>query len=446
MNIIIAGDGEVGFHLAKILSEEDHNITIVDPHKELLDKLQSHTDIMTITGDSTHVSVLESANARRADLLISVVHSEYINLLTCIVGKKLGAKRTIARIYNQEYLTDDYLEFFKKLGVDDMVCPERIAAQEIAELIDQTAATEIYEFADGKLSLFLIYLDTHAHVLNKSLNQIAAENPNLTFRAVAIHRKSQTIIPKGDDVFLENDLAYVITMPEGINHLLKLGGKEKIEVRNMIIAGGGRTGRSACRELQRKYNIKLIEINEERCEYLSGVLDKTLVIRGDARDIQLLEDEGIRDMDAFVALTDSSETNILTCLHARKMGVKRTIALVENIDYIDLSQHIGINTIVNKKLITASHIARYTKEEHVTSLKMLSGIDAEVLEFVVKPHTPVLKKPIARLNFPQGAIIAGIIRKDKGFIALGSFQIEENDKVVVFALPNAIHKVEKFFE
>ncbi|MCF8369891.1 MAG: Trk system potassium transporter TrkA [Bacteroidales bacterium] len=445
MNIIIAGDGEVGFHLAKMLHDEKHDITIVDPHEDLLRMLESHTDILTITGDSTSVATLNKAKVNKADLLISVLHEEHTNLITCMLGKQLGAKRSIARITNTEYIYPATKEMFRKQGVDELVCPESIAADEIIALLKQTAATEIYNFSHGLLSLFLIKLDENAKVLNKSLNDIARENPDLNFRAVAIHRNSKTIIPGGNDIFKVNDLAYVITKPDGIRNLLKLGGKQRIEIKDIFIVGGGRIGRKTAARLEKTIDIKLVEVDKARSQWLASDLENTLVINGDARDIDLLKEEGIENTDAFIAVTNNSETNILTCLHATKLGVKRTIALVENLDYIDISQNIGINTIINKKLITASYIARFTMDAEVTSIKCLSGIDAEVLEFVARTKSYVTKKPIYKLDIPTGSIIGGIVRGKNSYIATGDLQIQENDHVVVFALPGAIHKLDKLF-
>lgn len=316
MNIIIAGDGEVGFHLAKMLSGENHNITVVDPHQELLKMIESHTDLLTITGDSSSISVLEQANVKKADLLISVVHDEKINITTCAIGKKLGARRTIARINNVEYLTNENRELMRSIGIDSMVCPERIASKEIVKLIKQPAATEIYDFTDNKLSLILLRLDEKAPVLNKTLNQIASENAKLDFRAVAIHRNQKTIIPKGDDMFKNGDLAYVITKPNAIDSLMKLGGKETIDIRNVMIVGGGRIGRKTAQLLEREMNVKLIELDKDRAFNLIDQLEKTLIINADARDIELLEDEGIRNMDAFIAVTNdyvNQHINLPSC-------------------------------------------------------------------------------------------------------------------------------------
>jgi len=436
MNIIIAGDGEVGFHLAKLLTDENHDITVVDPHTDLLKLVESDSDLMTIAGDSTCISVLDRSGIKHADLLISVVHDEKVNLMTCIVGKKLGAKKTIARINNTEYLEQKNQELFNSLGVDHLVCPERLAADEIVNLLERSIANETFEFSGGKLLLFLIKLDEKAPVVGKTLDEIASEFPLLDFRAVAIHRNSKTIIPRGSDTFEKNDLTYVVTKPGGIETLLKLGGKEEFEINDVMVVGGGRIGRKACRRLQRTHNMKMIEIDKARCIDLSDELDNVLIINGDARDINLLQNEGIDNMDAFIAVTDNSETNILTCLHARKFGVKKTIALVENIDYIDISQNIGIDTVINKKLITASYIARFTMRSEIVSNKVLYGIDAEVFEFVAKEKSLVTKKEIRKLNFPQDAIIGGIIRNDKSYIAVGDFMIEPGDRVIVFSLPS----------
>lgn len=445
MNIIIAGDGEVGFHLAKLLSGEQHNITIVDPHEELLKMIESHTDLMAVTGDSTSIEVLENANVKRADLIIAVVHDEHINIITCILGKKLGAKRTIARIKNAEYLSEENTKLFQSLGIDALVCPESIAAEELVRLLQQPAATEVFDFSESRLMLFLVRLDEKSLVLNKTLNEIAHEHPKLDFRAVAIHRNSMTIVPKGDDRFLLNDLIYVVTKPSGIEELFRLGGKEKHKIHNVMIIGGGRIGRQTALRLENHFNVKLIEIDKDRCVTLSDMLHNTLIINGDARDTELLEDEGIRNMDAFIAVTDDTETNMFSCLLAKRLGVKRVIPLVENIDYIDISQSIGIESIINKKLITASHIVQYTMEAEVTAIKCLSGIDAEVLEFVVKPKARITKGTISKIKTPPGSLIGGIIRGEESFIATGDFQIKEGDKVVVFAVPEAIYKVSTLF-
>jgi trk system potassium uptake protein TrkA len=446
MNIVIAGDGEVGFHLAKMLQGENHNITIVDPHEDLLKMLGSHADILTITGDSCNPKVLMEAKVYKADLLISVLHEQETNLLTAAIGKQCGAKRTIARISTPSYLQKSTRELFLKMGVDEMVSPEGIAADDIIDLLKQSAATETFKFSHGLLSLIMLRLEEDAGVIGKSLSRIAQENPDLQFRAIALYRDNHAFIPSGDDVFKANDKAYVITKPEGIPQLMKLGAKRDIEIKDIMIVGGGRIGRRSAKKLEKNLNIKLIEQDKERSNWLANDLEKTLVIHGDARDIDLLEAEDIENMDAFIAVTNSTETNIMTCLHARKLGAKKTIALVEIIDYIDIAQSVGIDTIINKKLITASYISRFTHGAEISRIKCLSGIDAEVIELVAQPKSPVTRNLIKDLNVPDRSFIGGIVRGKRAYIALGDFQIEENDKVVVFAFPEAIAKVEKLFK
>lgn len=446
MNIVIAGDGEVGLHLANLLVDEHHNITFIYPNDEIHDSVTNEADYLSVIGSSISVDVLEEANVRKADLLLAVLHDEAINLLTAILGKKIGAKRTIARISNPEFMNPKNLALFEEKGVDVLVNPEQVAANEVVQLLKQTAATEVIEFSGGKLQLFLIKLDSSAPVVNKSLNQVAKEFPNLEFRAVAIHRNGKTIIPMGDDYFRENDLAYVITKPDGIELLLELGGKHNFEINDIMVIGGGRIGRMTTSQLQSSMNIKLFESDVKRANALTNDFSSALIINGDARDIDLLEEEGIREMDAFIAVTNNTETNIMTCLHAKSIGVKKTIALVENIEYIDIAQNIGIDTIINKKLTTASVINLHTMEAKVTNVKCLSGINADVIELVAMPKSYVTKKPLKKLSVPSGSIIGGVIRGDESFIAVGDFQIQEGDKAVVFALPEAIHKVNKLFK
>lgn len=446
MNIVIAGDSEVGIHLAELLSGENHNVTLIAPNKDIIRVIEAHSDLMTVIGDTTSKAVLKNAEIRRADLCLCVNIDSHANLLTAIMAKKLGAKKCIAKINDPAFTTDDYKEYYKGLGVDYLLSPEKITAKEISILLENTAATEIFDFTDNQLSLMLIKLEKDARVLGKSLNDIASEFDNLDFRAVAIHRRSETIIPKGDDVFLENDMAYVITKPDGIDQLLRLGGKHRYQVSNVMIVGGGVVGSLTAARLEKRFKIKLFELNTERSNELSDMLENTLIINGDARDITLLEDEGIRNIDAFIAVTNNSETNILTCLLARKFGVKKTIAMVENLDFIDISQNVGIDTIINKKLATASYIIRFTMTADVISTKCLTGIDAEVFEFLARKGSPITKKPLNRLKFPDKAIIGGIIRENFGYIARGDLQIEPGDKVVVFALPQAFSQIDKMFK
>lgn len=446
MNILIAGDSNIALHLAKLLSGENHDVTLVAPSKSFLKQIESQSDLMTMVGDSTSIQLLKNANARRTDLLISVHFDGRLNILTALLGKRLGAKKCIAKVNEPECLSEEFKRHYHDLGIDYLVSPERIAAKEIVNLLTNTAAAEIFDFTDHKLSLMLVKLEKGAPVNNKSLKEIARDYNQMNFRAVSIHRRAQTIIPRGDDRFQEDDMAYVVTKPSGISHLLKLSGKKHFDINNVMIVGGGDVGTQAASALEKKINIKLFDMGYDRANKLTDMLNSTLVIHGDARDMSFLESESVGSMDAFVAVTDNTETNILTCLLAKRYGVKKTIALVENIDFIEIAQSIGIDTIINKKLATASYILRFTMTADVISTKCLTSVDAEVFEFIAKEDSPIIKKPIKRLNFPKQAIIGGVIRNNEGYIARGDMQVEPGDKVVVFALPEAFDGVDKMFK
>lgn len=443
MNIVIAGDGEVGFHLASSLSKVKHNITVVDPNSELLKMLEADSDLLTIAGNSTSLATLREAGVANCDLLISVLHQESINIITCMLGKRLGAKRTIARVNTQEYLNDINKGMFRGMGVDELVCPEKIAAKEISNLLTRNVATELFDFSNGLLCIYMLRIDHRALVINKTLIDVAKEYPDLGIRTVCIIRKGRTIIPKGDDKYVVNDLVYLIAKPDSINKIKQLGGKEDHNLRSAIIVGGGRIGRRAALNLHNKLDLKIIEKDIDRCNRLANEFDDVMIINGDGSDVSLLQDEGISATDAFISLTQSTETNIMSCLYAHRKGVKKTIALVENVNYIDVSQDIGIDTIINKKLITASYIARFTLGGEITASKWLSGIDAEVVEVVAKQGSPITKKQLKDIKFPEGVNIGGLIRNGKAIIAQGQTQIEPNDKVVAFTIPESAHKFVK---
>ena len=445
MDIVIAGDGEVGLHLAEALVRDNHNITIVDPHEELLKMVESHSDLMTITGDSTSTSVLRRANVSRSDLVISVLHDERVNLLTAIIAKKLGAKKVIARVNTMENLSPEVWRMYQDLGIDGLLSPEDIAAQEIISLLKQNASLETYDFSGGKLQLFMVKLESEAEIIGKSVEEVSEQYQHIDFRIAAIHRRQSTFIPQDDTVFQLADMVYVVTKPHAIKDIIKLSGKKQINVHNVMIVGGGRVGRITAKRLENDLNIKILENNKDRCTDLTNILSKALVVNADARNLDILEEEGIANVDAFIAVTDNTETNILTCLQAKAFGVKKTIALVENIDYIDISQNIGIDSIINKKLIAASYMVRYTLGAKVSSMKCLSGIDADIVEFEVRQGSAVTRKMIGKLPMPSDAIICGIVRDGESYIATEEFEIQTDDRVVVLALPNAIPAVERLF-
>jgi len=445
MNIILAADGELGLHLTKLLTSEHHNVTVINSDIEILREFDNLYDVLCIEGQSTNIETLKLANISKADLFISVLHEEQPNILSCILAKKIGAKKTVARVSNPRNLFKENKEFYKNMGVDNLVSPEYFAATEIVKTLQHTAAEEIFEFSGGKLSLFIQKLDEKALVLDKSLKEINKNHKNLQFRAVAIKRNDKTIIPSGDNALMLNDVAYIITKPEGVNQIIELGGKISNSVKDVMIVGGGRMGRITALQLEKSANVKLIEKNNNRCHELSDILTNTLIIKGDSRNIDLLEDEKISQTDVFISVTEDSETNVMTCLIAKKLGVKKTVALVENIDYIDVAKRIGIDIVINKKIIAASYIDNFTIGFDVNAIKILYGVDVDVIEIVAKKDSKITKYPLKKMKFPEDAIIGGVVRGDNAFIADGNTHIQENDKVVVFTSPKIVHKVSKFF-
>lgn len=447
MKILMAGAGEVGYHLAKQLSVEEHDITVVDIDTDALSRVDSACDVMTVEGSSTSISVLKGAGIENTDLLVAVTSEETINLNTAILGKKLGANKTIARVASGEIVNDENKNIYTSLGIDHLIYPEELASREVEKLIERSAATDIHEFEDGKLSLIGLKLDRNTKLGRKTLFQIAEEYKHLKFRIVAIHRGMNTLIPSGNDILLPADQVFVITTPDSIDEFIALSGQKDVKVNNIMILGGGRIGRKSAKLLEaNNLNIKLIESDKDRTFELADYLEKTLVIQGDGRDIDLLAQEGVIDMDAFIAVTNDAETNIITCLMAKHLGVSKTIALVENVDYIALTQTIGLDSLINKKLIAANNISRFIRRANIVSIATLQGIDADAVEYIAKEKSTITKKPIRKISFPEGVIIGGYVRDGKGEIVTGDTHILPGDKVVVFGLPDSIKKAEKLFQ
>nr|WKN38742.1 Trk system potassium transporter TrkA [Tunicatimonas sp. TK19036] len=446
MKIVIAGAGDVGKHLAKLLSYENQEIVIIDLDAERLRQIGNQIDVATIKGNSTSYKTLKQANVSGADLLISVTESEEVNLATTIIAKQLGVKRTIARISNEEFLLDKKTLDLRKVGIDELISPESLAAREIKRLLRIAAVTDTFEFDQGLLSLIGITLDQESNLIGKTLAETSRLNPDDSYIIVAILRNGKTIIPKGHNRLRVSDHVYFIAQPDGIDRVLKLTGKVKMDIHNLMILGGSKAGYHTARKLSSTYKIKLIERDKDKCFELADQLPEVLVINGDGRDVDLLNEEGLADMDAFIALTGDSETNIISCLVAKNQGVKKTIALVENMDYIHLSQNMGVDTMINKKLIAANFIFRYIREGDVVSITGIHGVEAEILEYEVNNNCKITNRRIKNLSFPGDAIIGGVIRDGKGHIALGNFEFENNDRVVVLSQRDALPEVEKFFK
>ena len=451
MKIVIAGAGEVGSHLAKMLSNESNDITVIDMDEKRLNALSAIADIVTVEGNPSTIHTLQEARVADADLFIAVnpSDSQDVNIVSAMLAKKLGSKKVTARINNEEYLTYENKHLFTEMGIDLLFYPEKIAAGEISDLLKRTASTDSMDFARGKLQMAVFKLEEESSLLGMNMmefSQLAAEE-GMKYRVVAISRNNQTIIPKFDTKFKYHDLVFIISKREGMDMLMKYIGKQNIEVNSLMILGGSPTGEMVAKQMAKELDsIKLIELNKEKCLHLSEKLPgNVIVVNGDGRNSDMLIEESIKDFDAFVAVTNSSETNILACVAAKSLGVARTIAEVENIEYIRLAESMGVDAVINKKLITAGRIFKFTLSNKVRFIKYMSGTNAEILEFIVAPDTKITKVPLKDMGFPRNAIVGGIIRGNESFIAVGDTQIQAYDRVAVFALPEAVKEVDKFF-
>ena len=445
MNIVVAGTGEVGFHIAQLLAYEQHSLTLIDLDEEVLDFAETHLDVITIHGDCTSPSILKLAEVQRVDLFLGVTTSEETNLISCILAKKMGSKQTIARVNNPEYLLEPHRALFYEMGIDSLISPRSLAAQEIKRLLERTEVTDMFDFEGGKFTVFGITIDLNSKVDRKTLQEVAAEDPTLEFKAIAILRGNKTILPRGDTVLIGNDHLYFVAQKSAADRVTKLLGKIHKRIKRIMIAGGSATGYLVAKMLEKNFNITILEKDKDRCKVLANKLNSTLVLNGDPHNIELLREEGLEDMDAFIALTPDTETNVLMSVIAKNAGVHRTIALVENNEYTHISHSVGVDTIINKKLIAANNIFRYVRKGKIEAIASLHGIDAEIIEFVVHKTNVLTRKPLRKIHFPEGAIIAGIIRNEESIIPSGDFTLERDDKVIVFSLPKAIRKLEKLF-
>jgi trk system potassium uptake protein TrkA len=444
MKIVIAGAGEVGTHLARMLSGQDHDIILLDDNPETLSQVRHEIDVMTLAGSAHSFVDLKETGMNKTDLFIAVTTSEERNVLACTMANYLGAGRTIARINNSEYLMERYRAKLHNLGIHELIYPESLAAKEIVSSVKLTGTRQYFEFSGGKLLLMGIKIRSNAPMVNKTLEELAPQMKNIV--AVAITRAQGTIIPDGQDKVLAEDIVYFVTDSATRSQVFTLAGKELYEIRNIMFLGGSRIAQRTMEKLGERYNIKVIEGDIERCNRIAQKFSHALVINGDCRNLEILEEEGLANMDAIIATTGSSEVNMLSCHLAKMLGAKRTVAEVENLALMSTAEGMNIGSIINKKLIAASYIYRFTLNADISNVKCLTSSEAEVFEFIARPGARITQKPIREAGFPADAKIGGIIRGEAGYVARGDMQIHEGDKVVVFALPSGIKKIEKFFK
>ncbi|MED9996452.1 MAG: Trk system potassium transporter TrkA [Paludibacteraceae bacterium] len=443
MKIVIAGAGAVGTHLAKMLSKEKHTIVLLDEKTEKIKQLESNYEILAVVGNPTSLKDLREAQVPSADLFVAVTPYESTNITACLLATNLGAQKTLARIDNQEYLLPKNKEFFKSMGVDSLIYPERLAADEIVNGLKKGWVRQYLEFSDGELVVMATKIRETSPLIDQQLMHAFKDNNRL--RVVVMKRGNDTIIPTGKDNIKINDIVYFLTTRSGIEEVRILSGKEEFEIHSTMFLGASRIGIRAVQELPNNMNIKVIEQDREKGMHLLDKTDKALLINGDGRDIALLKEEDIESYDAFVALSGNSETNILACLAAKNLGVKRTIAEVENNDYISMAESLDIGAIINKKIIAASHIYQLILGGDV-SVKCLTFVDVLVVELMAEDNSAITKEPLKTIKLPANTTIGGIVRNDKGIVAVGDTQIQPGDRVIVFCGEDTVHKIEKLFK
>ncbi len=447
MKIIIAGAGDVGFHLAKLLSNESKDTYVIDSDAKKLKYIDDHLDVITLKGDATSLSSLKDVGIANADLILAVTESQNTNLTIAALSKKLGVKKTIARISNTEFLTTKEINFVE-VGIDYMISPEYLASKEIETLLNESVFNDKIEFEKGAINILGARLSSKSPLVDKTVQEAKETFSDIDFITISLKRENQveTIIPRGNTVFKHHDQVYFSVPQHAVDKIYKLIGKQKIGIKDVMILGGSKIGQKAAKSLcDNNFNVKLIENKRDKAFELADSLCDTLIIQGDGRNVELLEEEAISKMDAFVAVTGNSETNIMSCLVAKSKGVKKTIALVENMDYINISQTIGIDTLINKKLLAASAIFKHVRKGKVLALANLHNVDAEVLEFFVRRNTKVTQHPIKDIKLTKKAVFGGVVRKGEALMTFGDFQIQPGDRAIVFCLPEAIGEVEKLF-
>lgn len=443
MKIVIAGAGSVGSHLAKMLSREEQDITLIDTDTERLATIDANYNLLTINGNPTSFQVLQQAHVEGCDLFIAVMPHETRNLVACAIANSLGAKKAVARVDNFEYKMPAHKDFFASLGVADVIYPEYLAALEIITALEHNWVRNWFELHDGELIIVGVKIRDNAPIIGMQLKELAMTHHS--FHVAAIKRNHETIFPRGDDYIRPNDIVYFASRRENVDKLVDICGKVYRPIRDIMIMGGSRIAIRLVHMVGDKYNFKIIETDRDLCVQLSQKCPQAEIINADARDIDTLKEEGISSADAFIALAESSEANILTCLSAKEFGVIKTIAEVENLQFISEAENLNIGTIVNKKLLASSRIFQILLDTDTSTSRCLAMADAEVAEIVAREGSRITRAPVKDLRLSRDMTIAGLIRDGHGSLVTGNTLIQPGDHVVVFCLNGVIHTVEKLF-
>ena len=446
MKTIIIGAGEVGYHIAERLSREGHDVVVIERDAAVRARVQDQLDVMTIEGNGSSPRVLEEAGIREATTLIAVADIDEVNVAACLLAKEYGVATRIARVRDPDFSESEFLGRGKRLGIDLLINPNIVVAEEILDLVKTPAAAEVGKFAEGKVLMLGIQVSSRAPILNRPLRSLRSFHTTTPFLIVAVLRHERLILPDGETILEEGDHIYFVSRRESVNDILTLLGKKESIVERVMVIGGGRMGLRVAQLLEaERFKVKLIEHQQDRCEELSELLKETLILHGDGTDVRTLVEEGIADMDAVVTVTDDEATNILAALLAKEQGAKKVMALIKRPQLLHLLPHLGIDAAISPRTLTASVILKYVRKGKVLSIFEMPENDAETLEMMVTAQSRVAGKAIRDAGLPSGAIIGAVVHQGEIVIPRGDTVFRPDDHVVIFAIPSVIPDLEKHF-
>ncbi len=447
MKIVLIGAGEVGFHVAKALSEDGHDITAVDIDPDKCRRIGENLDVISVEGNGASPKTLHRAQVDNADYVLCLTRVDEVNLIAAQQAHALGAKQIIARIRNQQYSQRESIIRPEKFGVDLVIHPEQEACLEISRLVRNPYATQVMEFEDGRLQMLGFQLGNGCStIIGRSVREICEHTDDYKFGVISVLRKTDTIVPWADFVFEDGDIVYFILRTENVQHLKALLGKDSEYSKRVMIVGGSKIGRSLAEELQNEMNIRLVERNREKAEHIANSLDNVMVINADGTDMEFLKSENVQDIDSFIAVSANEQTNILSGMLAHHFGVKQSIIHVNTTEFLPIIQELRIGPIFSKNISTVNTILRKIRSDiSDTSIFTFEEIEVDVLELQPEPGSHITQKELSQLSFPKDSIVGVINHHGHLSIARGSSRLTAEDTALVFAKKNVFNAVRKLF-
>ena len=447
MRIVIIGAGEVGFHVAKALSQEDHDITVIDIDPAKCKRASESLDVIVIEGNGASPRNLSEANVQEADYVLCLTRVDEVNLIASQQANELGANKIIARLRNQQYTTQDSIIKPEKFGINHVIHPEKEACREIVKLVHHSYATQVTDFESGRMQMIGVRIEKSSPVVGKTVREICDTDSEFKFGIVTVIRDGESHVPWSDFIFSHSDIAYFIVKKQHLGALMHMLGKEATETKSIIILGGSKIGRSIAEELENELNVRLIDDDREKAEWLASKLEQTMVLHGDGTDVELLKAENINDADSFIAVTESEKTNLLSGMLAHHLGVKQTVIHLSTTEYMPIVQEIGLGAVISKNMSTVNSILKFISSSQTeSSVTTFDEIDVDVIELSPEPGSKVTTAPLKDIKFPEDSIVGVINHHEKLSIARGASQLTEEDKVLIFAKSNAVSKLKKLFE